>query len=201
MYSASDLMTAHPWRLAAAALMGDDVGGGRPQVIRPFEKSPASSGASSLEFTRPGLVDHDSMLCAWYNRIVAAQMDTDNTDDETECTERRTSGGSSTMSGGVSSQNPSGGALGPDQTADRAPVNPDSMQRSTIDSAVRTVSPVDDRGGKRRGRSQTADAAPCTPFSRLCLHEADSSVSQARTAPISRLYLSLDVFEGAELRM
>ena len=50
-------MTAHPWRLAAAALMGDDVGGGRPQVIRPFEKSPASSGASSLEFTRPGLVE------------------------------------------------------------------------------------------------------------------------------------------------
>ena len=141
------------------------------------------------------------MLRAWYNRIVAAQMDTDNTADETECTERRTSGGSSTMSGVVSSQNPSGGALGPDHTADRAPVNPDSMQRSSIDSAVRTVSPVDDRGEKRRGRSQTADAAPCTPFSRLCLHEADSSVSQARTAPISRLYLSLDVFEGAELRM
>ena len=75
------------------------------------------------------------------------------------------------------------------------------MQRSSIDSAVRTVSPVDDRGEKGRGRSQAADAAPCTPFSRLCLQEADSSVSQARTAPISRLYLSLDVLESAEVRM
>ena len=116
----SDLMTAHPWRLAAAGLMGDDVGGGgRPQVIRPFEKSPAASpSASSREF------NHDRCSRAWYNRIVAAQMDSDNTDDETECTERRTSGGSSTMSGVVSSQNPSGGALGPDHTVDRAPVEP-----------------------------------------------------------------------------
>ena len=112
----SDLMTAHPWRLAAAALMGDDVGGGgRPQVIWPFEKSPASPSASSREF------NHDRFSRAWYNRIVAAQMDSDNTDDETET---RTSSGSSTMSGGVSSQTPSGGALGPDHTVDRAPVEP-----------------------------------------------------------------------------
>ena len=112
----SDLMTAHPWRLAAAALMGEDVGGGgRPQVIRPFEKSPASPSASSREF------NHDRFSRAWYNRIVAAQMDSDNTDDETET---RTSSGSSTMSGGVSSQTPSGGALGPDHTVDRAPVEP-----------------------------------------------------------------------------
>ena len=166
----SDLMTAHPWRLAG--LMGSDVGGGSPQFIRPFEKSPSSPSASSWDDMRPELVDLNSMLRAWYNRIVAAQMDTDNTDDETECTERRTSGGSSTKSGDVSSQNSSGGVLGPDHTADR----------------------------EGRGRSQTADDAPCIPFSRLCLQEADSSVSEARTAPISRLYLSLDVFESAELR-
>ena len=112
----SDLMTAHPWRLAAAALMGEDVGGGgRPQVIWPFEKSPASPSASSREF------NHDRCSRAWYNRIVAAQMDSDNTDDETET---RTSSGSSTMSGVVSSQTPSGGALGPDHIVDRAPGEP-----------------------------------------------------------------------------
>lgn len=111
----SDLMTAHPWRLAAAGLMGDDVGGGRPQVIRPFEKSPASPSASSRGF------NHDKFSRAWYNRIVAAQMDSDNTDDETET---RTSSGSSTKSGGVSPQIPSGGALGPDHIVDRAPGEP-----------------------------------------------------------------------------